>query len=161
MHYLDNYYVAVAHGMFHRYNGYRHYSTHIVVLHVRPFRIVYISNNVVIDRDIYKDFPSIKGNKVNENFIFPIGIIMEDANTVMFSAHVNDHSSILLRLRGLKDLMDDVMASDTLEKPRRGPPVGYVQQHLFNVVSKETKLNLVHGPDKKTLRDYGLDIYDT
>jgi len=77
-------------------------------------------------------------------FIFPVGLIVETDDWLALGVHVNDHSSVILRLKGLKSVMDRIIGMDRLHGTKRGPPVGDIQQHIHDLLVNETHVPLLH-----------------
>ena len=126
------YYIGVAHStLFKQINNHRFYTAHLVVLCVEPYRIVYVSDDLRIHPTIYENAPIVRENWIEDNFIFPVGIILESKDRLTLGVHVNDYSSILVRFKGIGYLMKKVMSRDWYENPARGAPVGYLQIHIY------------------------------
>ncbi|KAK2158949.1 hypothetical protein LSH36_161g04002 [Paralvinella palmiformis] len=138
------YYIGVAHStMYKRSNHRRFYTAHIVVVSVKPFRIVYVSNDLQIHPQIYQTTPMVRSKYIDDGFIFPVGNILEDKDTMSVGVHVNDYSSEIIRLRGLESLMDKIIDLDQVDSPTHGPPVGYIQQHTHDTMEKVAKLKFL------------------
>ena len=105
--YRDEYHIALAHCRFTRYIGKRHanfYTAHLVLLDTTTFRIVYISDHIRLDRKVYQNRPH--GRDVTTSFYYPSGLLMEGPDSLLVFGHVNDHSSCLFRLRGVRQTID-------------------------------------------------------
>ena len=139
------YYVSVAHTtMYKDPSNRRYYTAHLVVICVRPWRVVYVSGDVKIHRKLYAGTPMVRDRYIDDGFIFPVGLIVESADSIAVGVHVNDHSSVVLRVRGVAALMERIMALDAQSAPARGPPVGYLQQHVHDTLENITHIRLIH-----------------
>ena len=88
------------------------YHSHLVLLHVNPFRVVYISENIVLHQDVYRDQQPPCYVRFLKDFYFPTSLLVESADSLLIGAHVNDYSSHLLRIHGIQNVMRDVMGRD-------------------------------------------------
>ena len=139
------YYISVAHStMYKKENHHRYYSAHIVVLCVEPYRIVYVSNDIKIHDEIYSRIPIVRWKYIDEGFIFPVGLITETKDVHTIGVHVNDHSSVLIRLRGIAALMHSIMQQDQRQPIKHGPPIGYLHKHIHDTMEKVTGKEFVH-----------------
>ena len=107
------YYIGIEHSTIFE-NKKRYYRAHIVLLCVEPdFRIVYISDALKLHPHIYSKFSGPKFWAVVEgNFIFPVGLLVENKDSIVLGAHVNDQGSALFRLQGLKNMLNKVITID-------------------------------------------------
>ena len=138
------YYISVAHTTFFKDPGSkRYYASHIVVLSVSPYRLVYVSSDILLHQEIY-DVPMVRHLYIEDGFLFPVGLIIEDLDTIAVGGHINDHSSVVVRVRGIRGLMDKVIKADTEVKPQAGPPVGSIQQYIHSLTQNETIYNFYH-----------------
>ena len=97
------YYISIAHTtMYKKSNGHRFYTAHMVVICVKPWRIVYVSNDIKIHDQIYQTTPMVRPRWIDDGFIFPVGLILEGKDVMNIGVHVNDHSSVIIRMRGLQ-----------------------------------------------------------
>ena len=49
------------------------------------------------------------------DFFFPVGVMLEDEDSIVIGAHIKDMVSVLFRLTGLRDLLSTVMRLDSTE----------------------------------------------
>ena len=147
------YYISVAHStMYKESNRHRYYAAHLVVLCVKPYRIVYVGDALKVHPDVYRDAPMVRPRWIDDGFVFPVGLLLETDDWMTIGVHVNDFSSVLIRFKGLKQLMKNIIAADqkhNLVKPddykqdedkdRYGPPIGYLHKHLH-----EAQENITH-----------------
>ena len=126
-------------------NYHRYYTAHLVVLCVRPtYRVVYVSGSLRVHPRLFRTAPMVRPRYIDDGFIFPVGLVVEDLDRLAVGVHVNDDSSIILRLKGVKALMDNVMRLDQRQRAAAGPPVGFLQQYIHDMVANETNIQLVH-----------------
>ncbi len=139
------YYVGIAHcTMYKSSNHKRFYTAHLVVIRANPFRIVYVSNDIRIHPQIYETTPMVRARYIEDGFIFPVGLLVENRDTIAIGVHVNDHSSVVIRMRGLENLLGKVIETDKADNPEQGPPVGYLQKHIHDISEKVLRVNFVH-----------------
>ena len=141
------YYVGVAHSTFYQFkNGrlFSFYRSHIIVLCVEPFRIVYVGDDIKLDKEIFKHVAMIPEWVEKENpFMYPVSLIMESKDSFLIGAHLNDYKSVLLRLKGMKTLMKGVISHDRQQKGKFGPPPGSLQKHVLYITQNQTKMEFV------------------
>ena len=107
------YHVSLVHGTYYRQKRDRYYTAHLLVMNAESLRIVYVSDPIKIHQDLYsryqgdRYFRTVKGD-----FLFPTGILVENENSLVIGAHINDKGSVLLRLDGIASILQDIMALD-------------------------------------------------
>ena len=105
------YYISIAHATYVSMEGKRTYEAYLVVLCVDPFRIVYVSDKLQVQQELFRgkkaSWPAVVGD-----FIFPTGLIIEDKDSVVIGAHANDAFSMLLRLKGIQPIVESVIDAD-------------------------------------------------
>lgn len=139
------YYVCVAHTtMYKKTNHHRYYTAHIVVVSVKPYRVVYVSNDIRINPKLYKTAPMVRNRYIDEGFIFPVGLVLDSDYNLDIGVHINDYSSVLIRVKNFRKLMERVVALDRAKAPLRGPPVGYLNQHIHDLLVNLTHIDMVH-----------------
>ena len=113
--YKHPYYIGLGHGTYHEKSNsyYRHYKAHLIVLCVDPFKIVYVSDPLKLHPVLYARYtgPSI-WDAVKGNFIFPTGLLVENEDSIVIGAHINDKASLLLRMEGIQRLVDNILSVD-------------------------------------------------
>ena len=143
--YSGLYYISIAHStMYKTSNNHRYYTAHIVVLCVKPYRIVYVSDDIKIHKEIYEQTPMARPRWIEDGFIFPVGLIIENKDNMLIGVHVNDRISILVRMKGLQRLMTQIIKLDQRQNAKDGPPIGSVQQHIHDSQANLTQLGFVH-----------------
>ena len=107
------YYIGIGHTTNLRATS-RFYRAHIVVLSVeREFRVVYVSDPIQVNSKVFKLFAGSEfWSVVENNFIFPVGLVLENRDSILLGAHVNDQGSGLFRIQGLKSLLSKVIDTD-------------------------------------------------
>ncbi len=144
-HYSGPYYISIAHStMYKTSNHHRYYTAHIVILCVKPYRIVYVSDDIKINPEIYAEAPMARPRWIEDGFIFPVGLIIENKDNMLIGVHVNDYSSVLIRFKGLKKFMDQIINLDKRQNAKDGPPIGYLQQHIHDSQANLTHMGFVH-----------------
>ena len=97
------YYVSVAHGTYFRdcpqkesrCHGRRYYTTHIILMTIEPhFKILYISGNIPFPKATF-NIPIVRYRYIASSFFFPVGLILENSDSLVLGGHINDHSSVL------------------------------------------------------------------
>jgi len=127
------YYVSVAHGTHFRTcdgscNYKRYYTVHVVVIKVKPdFKVVYLSGNVPLPNKSL-EVPIVRHKYIEHSFLFPVGLLVEDEDSLIIGGHINDHSSVLYRLSGLREIMNKAIAHDKLDTGD-GPRPGVLQHY--------------------------------
>ena len=141
-HYEGAYYLGFAHSaLYKKRTGYhRYYSTHLLVLNAETNRFAYCSAAIEVHREVMMSAPMVRRGHIEDYFIFPVGIILEDKDAVTMGVHINDYSSVAIRLRGIRKLMRGVMALDKLDNPKHGPPPDTLQQYIMAVEHNRTGL---------------------
>lgn len=147
VHYSGAYYFSIAHStMYKNSNGHRFYTAHIVVMRVKPYRIVYVSNDLKVHNDIYTSAPMVRPMYIDDGFIFPVGLILENPDEFLLGVHANDFNAILLRFRGLRNLMETVIEADELAGVRRKEPgPGAVHKHVHDVMEEVNHKKYIHA----------------
>ena len=139
------YYLGLAHTTLYKSgNKHRFYTANLVVLSVQPYRIVYVSNDIEINSEIFKLAPMVRPMYIDDGFIFPVSLILETKDSLAIGVHVNDHSSVVLRLRGVQAVMEKVIASDEKHTPRNGPPIGFLHKHIHDVMEDTKHQHFLH-----------------
>ena len=136
------YYIGVAHStLYKRYNRHRYYSANLVVLSVEePFRIVYVSEPLQLNHDIFYETPMVRSRYIEDGFLFPVSLILENKDTMTIGGHINDFSSVLIRFTGMQRLMASIMNNDRNDSPHKGPPVFSIQSYIRRATMNATKI---------------------
>lgn len=143
-HYSGEYFISIAHStMYKTSNHHRFYTAHLVVLHVNPYRIVYVSDHLQVHPQVYRDAPMVRWRWIDDGFIFPVGLIIENKDSIIIGVHVNDFSSVLLRMRGVAKLMESVIQLDQRQNSGKGPPIGCLHKHVHDREANLTTLGFV------------------
>ena len=142
------YYVSVAHSTLYTNNTHHQYYTgHVIVLCVQPYRIVYVSDPMTVNSTLLDIYPLIRSHFIEHKYFYPTTLILENADDFVVGGHINDHSSVLLRFTGLRELMTQVMTSDAQQGVTHGPEAGVIQRHVHDVAENVTGLKFVHKPN--------------
>ncbi len=121
--YNKEYYVGVAHSMMKIGHKWR-YESHIVVIHVNPFRFVYLSSPLLFSNLIFKHMLILP--KAETHIFYPVGLLVESDDSIVITGHINDKECIILRLRGMQKLMNQLINIDKGYKDKGGPPSGFI-----------------------------------
>ncbi|CAH1792047.1 unnamed protein product [Owenia fusiformis] len=89
------------------------YGAHIVLLKVYPFRIIYVSERLKIHPRIYDKIPIVRNKYILHPFLYPIGLIIEDSNTIDIGIHINDYRAFIIRLTGIENVLDEAIMIDS------------------------------------------------
>ncbi|KAK2139533.1 hypothetical protein NP493_6355g00000, partial [Ridgeia piscesae] len=107
-----------------------------------PYRLVYMSNHIEIHPSIYQDIPMVRARYIDDGFIFPVGLILESKDSMVIGVHVNDHSSVLFRISGIRAIMKRVIKTDKRKNPAHGPPIGFMHKLVHHAVEKVAHVRL-------------------
>ena len=150
LEYTYPYYISVAHStLFKEPKWKRLYGIHLVVLCVDPYRVVYVSEDIDLDNEIYTATNIVRSRYIEDNFIFPVGLIKETEDSLAVGVHANDHSSLILRIRGVEKLMQRVIAADKLRTGETGPPIGTLHEYIQHTMEYKTNYTFFHKSLKK------------
>ena len=143
------YYVSAAHSTLYKEENHQQiYTCHFVVMRVQPtYRIVYVSHPVALNSSLLNAYPIVRAHAISDRYFFPTTLILENADIIVVGGHINDHSSVLLRFTGLRELMTQVMTSDAQQGVTHGPEAGVIQRHVHDVAENVTGLKFVHKPN--------------
>ncbi|CAH1774147.1 unnamed protein product [Owenia fusiformis] len=137
--YKGSYYISITHAtLYKKATSVRYYTFNVVVFCTTPKpRIVYVSGPIKIHNDLSKKYPIVRSWMIENPFVFPVGILLEDMDSVIIGGHISDHSSVLLRLTGLQAIMKTVISSDQESfKPQQGPPDYALQTYVRDAATK-------------------------
>jgi len=112
VHYKDEFYITIAHStMFRKDDWKRVYTINLAVLKITNdnHRIVFLSSPILFNETFMSSIPMVRHRYIRDDFVFPVSLLVEDADNIIIGGHVNDHSSYLFRVTGIQSLMDDVM----------------------------------------------------
>ena len=133
--YTYPYYIGFGHSTNYLKGHYRYYGVHVIVLCVDPFRIVYFSDPLKIQPELYSGLPKENLWKmVLGNFFFPVGVMVEDEDSVVIGCHIKDRITMLFRLTGLRNILSTVMrldATHTGNGSSNQTPVMSIQEYLI------------------------------
>jgi hypothetical protein len=92
--------------------GERFYTMNYLLMHTNPFRVVFMSDPIPLDPDLWKLCKHPRSKFLGHDIMFPIGLIVDGPDTCVVSAHLNDQVSVLLRLTGFRVLFEAAVAMD-------------------------------------------------
>ena len=119
----------------------------MIVLCVQPYRIVYVSNPLTVHPDLINSYPIVRRQVIKDGYFYPTTLLLESEDSFVVGGHINDHSSVLLRFTGLRELMTQVMTPDRRRHVTRGPRAGVIQKHVHDTVENVTGLQFVNTPN--------------
>ena len=133
--YRSHYHIALVHC---RYRLWKYrinfYTAHLVLLDVNMFRIVFISGHIQIHHRIYQG--RSRPGSITTSFYFPTGLLLENPDSLLVFAHVNDHSSCLFRLRGVRQAVDKAIQLYTHARGNSPPTSGCIQELMYKNMGK-------------------------
>lgn len=147
------YYISVAHGTYFRdcrqeharCHGKRYYTTHLILITIEPvFRIVYVSGNIPYP-EASLQLPLVRYRFIESTFFFPVGLILENPDSLIIGGHINDHSSCLYRLGNIATLLDSSI--NVYEKhPNKAALVpGVLQDYTRSMAQKYSGMQFQSG----------------
>lgn len=129
------YYIGVAHNVVVTKapsDNYSIYNSNLVVLCVDPWRIVYVSSNLELNGGLLTSTPVIRNQTIIMPFFYPAGIILRNSDVIDISGHLNDATGHVVRISGIKNILERVISSDINNNARmNAPPVRAVQQYVL------------------------------
>lgn len=136
------YYYSIGHSTLFINPSYdRIYTINIIVYRAGPVpRVVYLSGPLQIHEKPMNDVPIVRFNYIKDPFFFPVSLIEEDGDSIVIGGHINDYSSVLLRVRGVKSLLAQVVQDDKIQpEDMAGPPLGTLHNSTKMFATKATK----------------------
>lgn len=128
------YYISLAHNVVSTYKPFQDfaiYNVNLVVINVKEWRVVYVSRDVLANTRWLKSEPVIRNHTIMTPFWYPTGLILQSRDIVDVSCHLNDASGHILRLRGIENILDQVLIKDRQNGANKGPAVRVVQQYVL------------------------------
>jgi hypothetical protein len=111
------------------------YKAHLAVVKVEPFIVVYLSQPILLSEDIYRGIPIVRHHLISNNFFFPIGLVLLDDDRADISVHINDYSGHVIRITGLRQIMNDVIETDRRQFNHIEPQSRMIQKALKTLLS--------------------------
>lgn len=112
VHYKQDLYITVTHVTLFKPDWKRVYTINLAVLKAntdREHQIIYLSEPININEDLMSKAPIIRTEWIEDNFFFPVSLLLEDEDNIIIGGHINDHSAHLFRVKGIKNIMDNVI----------------------------------------------------
>lgn len=154
MLYKYPYYITIAHGTFFQNcseyavnacHGRRYYTTHLIMMVIEPeFKIIYMSDNIPYPKKTF-DLPIVRYRYIHDSFFFPVGLILENHNSLVLGGHVNDHSSVLYRIRGFQSALDTAIQYNQANPHKPGPQTGLLNDQARTMAEKFSGLRFADG----------------
>lgn len=125
------YYISIGHSTLFKMEGDdRVYTINLIVYKADPIpRVVYLSSPIDIHKKPMQETPIVRKSYIQDPFFFPVSLLREDEDTIAIGGHINDYSSVLLRVRGIKRVLEDVLEADqTQADTMKGPAMGTLHE---------------------------------
>lgn len=160
------YYISVAHGTFYQTCPQanftannnktrkktchtRHYTTFLVMMTIEPtFKIIYMSDCIPFPKKAF-DIPMVRYKFIPDPFFFPVGLILESSDSLVVGGHINDHSSVLFRIRGYKQSLDSAIKYHISNPNKPGPEVGALHDQARVMAERMSGLKLANDNDRR------------
>lgn len=134
------YYVGIVHSTLYKLRNHkRYYSSHVLLFDVEKYRIAYLSDRIYVDKDVLDRVKMVRPY-MEDSFIFPVSLILESKDSWIIGAHINDRDSVLLRMRGMKSVIDLAIKLDKKINEKSRPPQGFFHKHIKETIRNETKI---------------------
>ena len=108
------------------------------------FKILYISGNIPFPKATF-NIPIVRYRYIASSFFFPVGLILENSDSLVLGGHINDHSSVLYRINNISNTFDHVIAHDKLYRDRPGPVPGMLQDYARSMAEKFSGMKFQTG----------------
>ncbi|XP_067933957.1 uncharacterized protein [Watersipora subatra] len=128
------YYISVGHNVLVTTSprlDYSLYNSNILVLSVKPWRLVYASSNIFYNQTWIRRLPIIRNQTILTGFFYPSGLIKRSDDVLDVSGHVNDAAGYIVRVRGIRQLMEKVISRDQENVAQLSPAVRTAQQYIM------------------------------
>ena len=140
VHYKHDYYITVTHVTLFKPAWKRVYTINLAVLKAdgdSNHKIIYLSEPIQFDKEVMSKPPKVRPEWIADDFFFPVSMLLENDDSVILGGHINDHSSYLFRIRGVKSLMNEVIHRAN-ELEQIGPRPGLLHQLARHYTIKQT-----------------------
>ena len=114
------------------------------MIRVFPFRIVYLSHPIRVNKKIYLFAPMVRKRFIEKGFVFPVGLIIEENGDLSVGVHVNDRNSVIIRIKGMKETLEKVIDADKSNPLKHGPPSGFLNGHIHSLLQNLTHMSMEH-----------------
>lgn len=147
------YYISIAHGTYFRRcpektsrcNGRRYYSTHLILMTIEPdFKILYVSGNIPFP-EVSFQVPLVRYRFIENSFFFPVGLILENVDSLVVGGHINDHSSVLYRISNISSAISSAIEASQADINKPGPVPGILQNYTRMMAVKSSGFSLQSG----------------
>lgn len=108
------------------------------------FKILYISDNIPYPKETL-EIPIVRYRFIPDPFFFPVGLILENYNSLVLGGHVNDHSSVLYRIRGFQSAIDNAISFHKSNPTKPGPKLGLLNNQIRNMAEKFSGYRFADG----------------
>ena len=138
------YYVSVAHSKLYVHGKQKAlYSAHLLVLCVKPYRVVYVSQPLQL-HPYFERTEQPHQFRMQRTFFYPTSLTIEDADTIHVGGHINDVLSVILRFTGVRALFRQIIRTDTHRRIPHGLRPGELQRHVHHVMQRALNMRFVH-----------------
>ena len=128
------YYIGAVHSRSFSTRGsitYGEIAAHLVLISVHNFRFVFVTDFLHLNNSIFKR-SKLKHLAFYESaFFFPVSLVVESKDSILVGGHINDDRSVLVRIRGIKYMMEDAIKRDQSLNPEALKPKRRVVQRFF------------------------------
>lgn len=127
--YDKDFYISMAHTTLFRHQPEwkRYYTANLLVLRASEsgHQVVYLSEPIEVHPMLLNSIPIVRKEFIIDPFLFPVTLLVETNDSIVVGGHINDHSSYLFRLTGLRKFMEKVMARSR-QLGTSGPADGFL-----------------------------------
>ena len=135
------YYIGVAHNVVvtkSPRDNFSVYNANLVVLSVDPWRLVYVSANLDFNSNWLLSAPVVRNQTIILPFFYPSGIILRNPDVIDVSGHLNDASGHIVRISGIKTIMDTIFAKEE-DSYRKTSSIRAAQQYVMESMKSHHK----------------------
>ena len=139
------YYIAAVQSRYSNNLGNDIYAAHLAIISLPHFRLVFFSEALQLNESLYKSTPSHHAFNSTWEIFFPVSLLLESQDSVLVGGHINYAISILVRVRGIQKIMEDIIKTDSAANPLALKPQPTVVQYFFqsslaqNTTTKRSK----------------------
>ena len=87
----------------------RVYRMHLIILSVQNFLIVFTTHILYVNDSIFKRISFKPNTAFKSDFFYPVSLLVESKDSLLVAGHINDYRSLLVRIRGIKDMIEDAI----------------------------------------------------
>lgn len=114
----------------------RLYTTNFLILHINPFRVVFISDPVRFSETIFSETDARNYTRFR-HFVWPNAMINDGTDGILLGVHVDDTFSAIVRVAGFKNLLLSAVKKDQNDNSsRKGPKQGQLHEQARQLAKK-------------------------